>query len=190
MKKMNIEKNKLFQKILAEELNKQVKLYESSEVTIWKTLSEKARESVLLSLDPKYGDDLAEEYTNSNWDEIPSDVQPMISKVFQDINNVYVKANIARLYMKYQDKLSNIEINGSKFEYLINTIRNGSPSPWAIVSAITELINIHAINGFTDPELTRKPKEQLSRPNNSDGSNINGPRGFSNPDWRGSYKGD
>lgn len=187
---MNIEKNKLFQKILAEELDKQVKLYEASEVNIWKTLSEKAREAVLLSLDPKYGDDLAEEYTNSNWDEIPSDVQLMISKVFQDINNVYVKANIARLYMKYQDKLSNIDVNGSKFEYLINTIRNGSPSPFAIISAITELINIHAINGFTDPELTRKPKEQQQRPNMSNGSNINGPRGFSNPDWRGSYKGD
>ena len=43
---MNIEKNKLFQKILAEELDKQVKLYESAEVNIWKSLSEKARESV------------------------------------------------------------------------------------------------------------------------------------------------
>ena len=190
MKNLDITNNKLFQRILSEELAKEKLIFEASEVNIWKTLSEKAREAVLLSLDPKYGDDLAEEYTNSNWDEIPSDVQSMISKVFQDINNVYVKANIARLYMKYQDKLSNIQVNGSKFEYLINTIRNGSPSPWAIISAITELINIHAINGFTDPELVRKPKEQQQRPNMSNGSNINGPRGFSNPDWKGSYKGD
>ena len=197
MKNLDITKNKLFQKILAEELTKQVKLYESSEVNIWKTMAEKARELALLSLDPKYGDDLAEEYTSSDWNNIPSEVQEMLSKVLDqftfkldDVNNTYLKANIVRLFMKYEDKLANIEVNGSPLKYTINTIKDGRPSVWALNAVVAELIAIHAVNGFKDPELTRKPKEQVFKSNNSDGSNITGPRGFSKPDWRGAYKGD
>ena len=59
------------------------------------------------------------EYTNSNWDEIPSDVQSMISKVFQDINNVYVKANIQPRY-KQPDSL---EIKLNKIE-LLETVKS------------------------------------------------------------------
>lgn len=197
MKNLDITKNKLFQKILAEELNKQVKLYESSELNIWKNMPEKARELALLSLDPKYGDDLAEEYTNSNWDDIPSEVREMLSKILDqftfksdDVNNTYLKANIVRLFMKYEDKLADLEVNGSPLKYVVNTIKNGSPSVWALNAIVAALIDIHAVNGFNDPELTRKPKEQVFKSNNSDGSNITGPRGFSKPDWRGVYKGD
>lgn len=186
--------NKLFNKILSEEVEKAFVIYESLEGTLWKNMGPRSRELALRSLDEKYGDDLAEKYSNSNWNNIAPEIQKMLNNILNkfsfktsDLRNIYLRANIVRLYKLNSDKFENIQINNAAAENMFNYIETGHPSLWALNEAVATLIDLHIINSFDDPELLRKPKEPKQKPMHPDwnGSNVKGSVFDKKPDWRG-----
>jgi len=190
--------NKLFHKILSEEIKRFSKINESATnaktITpdiVWDAISEEISKEMLRSIDES-----ATQYSTTQLSEIPENISRQIvdklsfkrSALKHPSFETRVKENISNLILSNADKFGDAKLYGPQdCRAIASFIKSDSPNEYYITRIIWLLIVNKIISGPNDPELF-KENTAPAYPDKVSPSY----KGFSGerPDWRGRYKGD
>jgi hypothetical protein len=193
-----LKNNKLFHKILSEEIKRFSKINESATnakmITpdiVWDAISEEISKEMLRSIDES-----ATQYSTTQLSEIPENISRQIVDKLSFKRNALkhpsfetrVKENISNLLLDNADTFNDAKLYGPQdCRAIASFIKSDSPNEYYITRIIWLLIVNKIISGPNDPELF-KENTTSAYPDKVSPSY----KGFSGerPDWRGSYKGD
>ena len=141
------EQHPLYKKILQEEISRaRLLMFEYNEKEIWNTLTVNQREDALLSVDDDMGPDFADEYSESEWLEIPDTITNRIDLRSYKQND-YVGA-AKRSANTYQRGIYNIITDTNRFsntkemqEYVAKVIGTSGADLSALQTALVNYAN-------------------------------------------------
>jgi len=193
-----LKNNKVFHKILSEEIKRFSKINESATnakmITpdiVWDAISEDVSKEMLRSIDES-----ATQYSTTQLSEIPENIQSQIINKLSFKRSALkhpsfenrVKENISNLLLDNADTFNDAKLYGPQdCRAIASFIKSDSPNEYYITRIIWLLIVNKIISGPNDSELYNE-NTQTAYPDKVSPSYT---RTTSNrPDWRGRYKGD
>ena len=194
----NLKNNKLFHKMLSEEIKRFVRINESATnakmITpdiVWDVISEEISKEMLRSIDES-----ATQFANTQLSEVPENISnQIIDKISFKRSNLkhprietYVKENIARLLLANAERFGDAKLYGPQdCRAIASFIKSDSPNEYYITRIIWLLIVNKIISGPNDAELY-KENTKSAYPDDVSPS-YTGVK-VQRPDWRGRYQGD
>jgi hypothetical protein len=141
------EQHPLYKKILQEEISRaKLLMFEYNEKEIWNTLTVNQREDALLSVDDDMGPDFADEYSESEWLEIPDAITNRID--LRSYKKGDYVAAVKRSANTYQRGIYNIITDTSRFsntkemqEYVAKVIGTSVSDLSTLKTALTNYAN-------------------------------------------------
>lgn len=194
----NLKNNKLFQKIISEEVKRFARINESATnaklITpdiVWDAISEEISKEMLRSIDES-----ATKFATTQLSEIPENIsRQIIDKLSFKRSNLNhpgleskVKENISNLMLENAEHFGDTKLYGPQDCRNIATfIKSDSPNEYYITRIIWLLIVNKIISGPEDSELYKENTQDSSADDVSPSyTGFKGDR----PDWRGRYQGD
>jgi len=193
-----LKNNKVFHKILSEEIKRFSKINESATnakmITpdiVWDAISEDVSKEMLTSIDES-----ATQYSTTQLSEIPENIQSQIINKLSFKRSALkhpsfenrVKENISNLLLTKADVFGDTKLYGPQdCRTIAEFIKSDSPNEYYITRIIWLLIVNRIISGPNDAELY-KENTKSAYPDDVSPSytGVKGQR----PDWRGGYQGD
>jgi len=193
-----LKNNKVFHKILSEEIKRFARINESindaKSITpdiVWDAISEEISKEMLRSIDES-----ATKYSATQLSEIPENISnQIIDKLSFKKRNLsrpnienYVKENISRLLLENVNQFGDVKLYGPQdCRTIASFIKSDSPNEYYITRIIWLLIVNKIISGPNDSELYNE-NTQTAYPDKVSPSYTG--TTSNRPDWRGRYKGD
>jgi hypothetical protein len=193
-----LKNNKLFHKMLSEEIKRFVRINESvtnakmiTPDIVWDAMSEEISKEMLRSIDES-----AIQFANTQLSEVPENIaNQIIDKISfkrSALKNpgleTKVKENISNLILSNADKFGDAKLYGPQdCRAIASFIKSDSPNEYYITRIIWLLIVNKIISGPNDPELFKENTGTMAPDEVSPSYKGLTP---DRPDWRGKYQGD